>query len=627
MLRTNLKKTGCDAWGVIHLRRLPWRVGLLAACCIAAPAHSAEPEIEPLLPAEQLALIRQAEDARIAAIDRVYPSVVAIYGEDPGAGGGSGVLIDPSGYVITNFHVVEGAGDGGWAGLADRRLYRWELMGVDPGGDLAMIRLLGREDFPISPVGDSNRVQVGDWAMAMGNPFLLAEDQRPTVTLGIVSGVARYQEGAGSNTLVYGNCIQVDSSINPGNSGGPLFSIDGEVIGINGRGSFHADRGRVNVGLGYAISSEQIKYFLPELLATKLARHGTLDALFSERGGKVVCESINLDSVIARQGLLLGDELVEFEGIEIGSANQFTNLMSMLPEGWPAKVTVRTREAGHIRTFWCRLDGLPYGEQEGEEESPPAEGDAVAEDLPQEGEITDLEKNRQNLRWLHGQWRRNASLPAGGDARPGSYHWRGRIMKEGEEIGTYDLTLRGDGNFTVEYGPDENNRTRCEYDGSHYLLTPPDGRTEELSADAAGRDVEVIPAMALSAMVVPSAEFGRDTLGYEQWQLDGSDKAQGRRSYRIRAADEDDNRFFLWLSVLHDEGQPFVSLLKSGRDEEAGARRPAVTFHDYEEVAGTMLPQHFRVVVGLDEMPSWEILIDECRTMAVISEEAENESE
>ena len=139
------------------------------------------------------------------------------------------------------------------------------------------------------------------------------------------------------NMLVYGNCIQVDSSINPGNSGGPLFNLRGEVIGINGRGSF-GERGRVNVGLGYAISSNQIKKFIPDLLATKVAQHGTLDALFGDRTAGVVCETMNLDAPIAQQGLQLGDRLVSFEGVQIERANQFTNIISTLPADWPAEL-------------------------------------------------------------------------------------------------------------------------------------------------------------------------------------------------------------------------------------------------------------------------------------------------
>src|SRR5947199_406932 len=94
----------------------------------------------------------------------------------------------------------------------------------------------------------------------MGNPFLLATDFKPTVTFGLVSGVHRYQYPAGT-LLEYTDCIQIDTSINPGNSGGPLFNMDGELIGINGRGSFEK-RGRVNSGVGYAISINQIKNFM-----------------------------------------------------------------------------------------------------------------------------------------------------------------------------------------------------------------------------------------------------------------------------------------------------------------------------------------------------------------------------
>ena len=235
-------------------------------------------------------------------------AVVAIMAMRQGV---SGVLFDPAGYALTNHHVIAARAKGLGGGRRGK-LYRWKLVGTDPGGDVAIIKLEGKEIFPAAPLGDSDAVRVGDWAMAMGNPFVLAEDQRPTVTLGIVSGVKRFQEGSGLNQLVYGNCIQVDSSINPGNSGGPLFNMQGQIIGINGRGSFE-ERGRVNVGLGYAISSNQIKQFIPELLATKIAQHGTLDAMFGNRTEGVICYTLNLDSAAAKAGLV-GDKLLAFEG-------------------------------------------------------------------------------------------------------------------------------------------------------------------------------------------------------------------------------------------------------------------------------------------------------------------------
>ena len=119
-------------------------------------------------------------------------------------------------------------------------------------------------------------MRVGDWCFAVGNPFLLATDFQPTVTYGIVSGMHRYQPPAGT-LLEYADCIQTDAAINPGNSGGPLFNADGELIGINGRGCFEK-RGRVNVGVGYAISINQIKNFLGCLKSGRIVDHATLGA-------------------------------------------------------------------------------------------------------------------------------------------------------------------------------------------------------------------------------------------------------------------------------------------------------------------------------------------------------------
>ncbi|MFN9881049.1 MAG: S1C family serine protease [Planctomycetota bacterium] len=320
-----------------------WLAGAILVSCWL-PLASISPAAAQTVPASELSpqdweIVRAAERQRLEAIRLVEGSVVAIY--DFGRqGGGSGVVIDPSGIVVTNHHVIMGAGVKGVAGLSDGQLYEWDLIGTDPGGDVAIIQLKGKDRFPSSRLADSETVCVGDWALAMGNPFVLTEDQAPTITLGIVSGVKRFQEGAGQNQLVYGNCIQVDSSINPGNSGGPLFNLSGRVIGINGRGSF-LDRGRVNVGLGYAISSNQIKNFLPDLLATKLVEHGTLDANFSDQGGRVICSTINEVSPVAEAGLELGDELLEFEGEAIRSANQYMYLVCNFFSYWQARLKVR----------------------------------------------------------------------------------------------------------------------------------------------------------------------------------------------------------------------------------------------------------------------------------------------
>src|SRR5438094_4347473 len=275
--------------------------------------------------------VKSAEIQRVAVIEKARPSVVAIFGPG-GQGGGSGVLIDKDGYALTNFHVVEGAGPVMQCGLPDGVLYDAALVGLDKVGDVALIKLLPQkkgQDFPFAVLGDSDKVKAGDWCMAMGNPFLLATDFNPTVTFGLVSGVHRYQYPAGT-LLEYTDCIQVDASINPGNSGGPLFSMDGELIGINGRGSFEK-RGRVNSGAGYAISINQIKNFMGHLRAGLDADHATLGARIEEKteegaGTQMMVTSIVEDSDARRRGIDTGDELVSFAGRQITTVNQFKNV-------------------------------------------------------------------------------------------------------------------------------------------------------------------------------------------------------------------------------------------------------------------------------------------------------------
>jgi S1-C subfamily serine protease len=348
-----------------------------------------------------VAAVRVAEQRRVEVIARCAPAVCSVM-DMQAPGGGSGVVIDPRGYVLTNFHVIGGAdtndktpkdkvlpappappaealqtfkaanpaassedenrfvsdwqdawkqqhwpsGTNHWrnkkVGLPDGELYEAVVLGVDPGSDLAVLRLLPKLDgqtWPCCELGDSDALLVGQTVFAMGNPFLLATDFTPTVTFGIVSGTHRYQEGQGNRMLVYPDCIQVDAAINPGNSGGPLFDEDGKVIGINGRISL-GDRGRVNVGVGFAIACNQVRNFLPDLLAGRHAEHGTLDlsAWFKktkngdERHG-VFVQQLYKDSVAAVAGIKLGDEIVHFQGEDVRSANQLATRIGVLPAG------------------------------------------------------------------------------------------------------------------------------------------------------------------------------------------------------------------------------------------------------------------------------------------------------
>ncbi len=346
MLRT------CIAWAAPFV--------LAGAALAALPAADLDPRVADM------------EARRIAVIEKVKPSVVAVFGAG-GGGGGSGVLISKDGYALTNFHVVQGAGPIMQCGLPDGVLYDAVLVGLDKVGDVALIKLLPKQDgqdFPFTPMGDSDKVQAGDWSLAMGNPFLLATDFTPTVTFGLVSGVHRYQYPAGT-LLEYTDCIQVDTSINPGNSGGPLFSMDAELIGINGRGSFEK-RGRVNSGVGYAISINQIKNFLGHLRAGLDSDHATLGAavgtseMDDEIGAKVLVRSILENSDAHRRGLDVGDELLAFAGRRTTSVNQFKNALGLVPKGWRVPLTFRRNNDQQevlVRLMGVqqRLDGMEGG--------------------------------------------------------------------------------------------------------------------------------------------------------------------------------------------------------------------------------------------------------------------------
>lgn len=631
-------------------------IAILLLLWLSAPSFA---QVKPAeIAADDLAAVKAAEAARVAVIANVYGSVVAIFGNDR-KGGGSGVLYDAAGYALTNHHVVAAAGDEGWAGLADGKLYRWKLLGTDPGGDVAIIRLQGRTDFPTSPLADSETVKVGDWSMAMGNPFVLAEDLRPTVTLGIVSGTHRFQPGDGLNTLVYGNCIQVDSSINPGNSGGPLFNLRGEVIGINGRGSFE-ERGRVNVGLGYAISSNQVKNFIPDLLATKVAQHGTLDAQFGNRLGGVICQTINLNSPAARAGLELGDRLVAFEGVEISNANQFTNIISTYPADWPCEVTFEHPPGGQRKTIHVRLTALPYdlgqpmppmpmplpdGEEkppEGEEkkaddkqekpadtkpedakpedqdnpEKKPAEGGPDGEEKfrgkrpmpiqigPQRapldpGKVRFPELMKESVMLLLKKWQAGANAPEALEASED-------IVRGEDVVGTAKIIIAADGRFKVSVDHMGDSIT-VAFDGKSFWRQNGKEKAEEVPFEKAIREPLAAHAVAVTLML-----RGESHDAFGVLSLDGGDKAQSQVAYRISTTPAEQDPLYTWLSVFDDKGQLGVQLLKTGIGLHDDEPIPALTCHDWKSVAGIHWPHRKVYVKGLAEAAG-----DEVRTKTV----------
>ncbi|MBI4737147.1 MAG: trypsin-like peptidase domain-containing protein, partial [candidate division NC10 bacterium] len=167
---------------------------------------------------------------------------------------GSGFIIDKDGYILTNNHVIENAGMI-MVKLANEKEYEAKVIGRDPRTDLALIKINARADLPVVRVGDSDALRVGDWVIAIGNPFGLGQ----TVTAGIVSAKGRVI-GQGP----YDDFIQTDAAINPGNSGGPLFNTRGEVVGIN-TAIFSQSGG--NIGIGFAVPVNMAKSLVPQLKA------------------------------------------------------------------------------------------------------------------------------------------------------------------------------------------------------------------------------------------------------------------------------------------------------------------------------------------------------------------------
>ncbi len=336
-------------------------VVLLSAVLATALEASPPPE------ADALAEARSLERQRIELAQALAPAVCAVF---RGQGGGSGVVITKDGLVLSNFHVTELENEMR-IGLNDARIHEAVVLGVDPSGDLSLLRLKEEREWTFSPLGDSDALHQGDWVYAMGNPFLLATDFSPTITLGVVSGINRYQPGSIRGTLLYPDCIQTDASINPGNSGGPLFNFRGEVVGINGRVSLR-ERGRVNIGVGYAISSNQIRRCLPDMRAGLIVEHGTLNATVRSiddpdwpGGVRVTFDKLLAPGCGHDAGIQIGDALVDFMGERITEVNQFSRLIAVQPKGRRVSLKVARFEDGKWNEIAYRLtlDGIPLIEE------------------------------------------------------------------------------------------------------------------------------------------------------------------------------------------------------------------------------------------------------------------------
>ena len=317
-------------------------------------------------------------------VKKVLPAVVNVYAsrvettprnplfDDPifrqffGGGGdsrvskslGSGVIVDPSGLVVTNYHVIEGMTDVKVA-LSDRREFEAQIVLRDPRTDLAVLKLKGGESFPVLELGDSDALEVGDFVIAIGDPFGVGQ----TVTQGIVSALARTQVGISD----YGFFIQTDAAINPGNSGGALVDLDGKLVGVN---SAIYSRSGGSMGIGFAIPVNMVKSVIaaarrggatvkrPWLGATlQSLTKDIADNLGIDRPTGALVVTVAEIGPAAEAGLKRGDVITAVDGQSVEDAEGVGFRLAVKPLGGAAALSIL--RGGRALSLPLRLAAAP----------------------------------------------------------------------------------------------------------------------------------------------------------------------------------------------------------------------------------------------------------------------------
>jgi serine protease Do len=276
---------------------------------------------------------------------------------DEGRASGSGVIVDPRGFILTNNHVVENAGEVE-VRLSDDRKFPATIVGRDPKTDLAVLKVdAAGAALPVAELGDSDKLRIGQWAIAIGNPFGLDR----TVTAGIISATGRTRVGVAT----YEAFIQTDASINPGNSGGPLLNLDGRVIGIN---TAIVSTGQ---GIGFSIPINMAKDIMAQLIAKGRVVRGWLGIAIQDLtpelaagfgvkpGSGVLVSDVMKDSPAEAGGLKSGDIITEFAGASIKDVTDLQKRVAAVEPGRPSPMKVIRDAAPTTLT-------IKIGEQPGE---------------------------------------------------------------------------------------------------------------------------------------------------------------------------------------------------------------------------------------------------------------------
>ena len=268
---------------------------------------------------------------------------------------GSGVIVDKQGYAFTNYHVVEDA-ERIQVTTSKGENYTAKLVGTAPSYDLALIKLEG-DKFEAAPLGDSDQLLVGEWAIAIGSPFgYQLADVQPTVTVGVISAMHRDIKQDSQSEAVFNDMIQTDAAINPGNSGGPLVNAHGEVIGINTLIFTGGGGSETNIGLGFAIPINRARFVFKEIVEHGHVRDVWLGmtaatitpelqaALKLPTANGVLVQGIDEGGPAAKGGLKPGDQIIAINGTTIDSREQANRVIFGSAVGSTLEMTVNRKD-------------------------------------------------------------------------------------------------------------------------------------------------------------------------------------------------------------------------------------------------------------------------------------------